>query len=720
MSSMRLGPGTRVGRYEIVAALGAGGMGEVYRARDSSLDRDVAIKVLPHGTADHPDARERLAREAKSLSRLSHPHICAVHDVGEDAGSLYLVMELLEGETLAARIARGPLGLTDTLRVGREIAEALGGAHRQGVVHRDLKPGNVMLTPGGVKLLDFGLAKAVAPTDPESAPTLGRSLTVEGTVVGTLQYMSPEQMEGKAADARSDIFALGAVLYEMATGQRAFGGDSASAIAAAILTVDPPPLHASAALDRIVRACLVKDPDRRWQSAQDVALQLSMSGDGVMAAVSAAPRRIPAWVPWVAAAMATAVAIAALTLRPARPAGAAPRPVAFTVPAPPGLSFFLSVERTPFAVSPDSTVLAFIAGSPETGPPQIWLRPFASVAARPLAGTEGAQSLFWSPDGGSIGFVVAGKLRQVAIAGGAPVTICDVREGIGMTGSWGADGQIIFASVEGEAIYRVSTSGGTPTVDLKPDPSQGEARFAWPAFLPDGRRYLYSVTGREERAEVRLAEPGRPPRTVLKARSNARYVDPGFLLFVEDGALLARRFDAASGTLTGDAIPVADEVNYFRATALAHFTASSSGVLAYSSGSDLSRLAWFDRAGRETGQLGPPDSYQNVRISSDGREVLFDRITRRTRNYDLWSLDLSRGFETRLTSSPETEVAPQFGPRGHGDLLGVARVRATADAARARDRCGSAARPRRAGAAVAVGCFRGSEVAALRRARRPR
>ena len=294
MSPMRLDAGSRVGRYEIVAPLGAGGMGEVYRARDSSLDRDVAIKVLPHGTADHPDARERLAREAKSLSRLSHPHICAVHDVGEDAGRLYLVMELLEGETLAARIARGPLGLTDTLRVGREIAEALGGAHRQGIVHRDLKPGNVMLTPAGVKLLDFGLAKAVAPSGAESAATLGRSLTVEGTVVGTLQYMSPEQMEGKSADARSDIFALGVVLYEMASGRRAFGGESATAIAATILTVDPPPIAGAPALDRIVRACLAKDPDRRWQSAQDVALQLAMSGDSMPAAVAPARRSLPA------------------------------------------------------------------------------------------------------------------------------------------------------------------------------------------------------------------------------------------------------------------------------------------------------------------------------------------------------------------------------------------------------------------------------------------
>ena len=659
---MPLQIGTRLGRYEIVAPLGAGGMGEVYRARDSSLDREVAIKVLPHGTADQPDARDRLAREARSLSRLSHPHICAVHDVGEDAGSVYLVMELIEGETLAARIARGPLGVTDTLRIGREIAEALAGAHRQGIVHRDLKPGNVMLTKGGVKLLDFGLAKAAAPADGESAVTLGRSLTSEGTLVGTLQYMSPEQMEGKPADARSDIFALGVVLYEMATGRRAFGGDSATALAAAVLTADPPPIAGAPALDRIVRGCLAKDPDRRWQSAQDVALQLTMSGDSMPAGVAAARRSLPSWLPWAAAALAVAVAIAAVSQRPDPTVRAASSPVAFTVAPPPGLTFRSSVERIPFALSPDGTQLAFAAGSPEAGS-RIFLRPLASLEMKPIAGTEGATSLFWSPDGRSIGFFAAGKLRQVAIAGGAPVPICDVREGIGLTGSWGADGQIIFTSVSGEAIFRVSTSGGTAAVDLKPDPSKGETRVVWPAFLPDGRRYLYTATSRDK-SEVRLAEPGRPPRTVLSARSPARYINPGYLLYVEDSALLARRFDVSSGTVTGDSIPVADEVSYFRASAWAAVAASASGAVAYSTGSEQARLAWFDRTGRETGEVRPPDGYLNLRISSDGREVLFDRLTQRTRHHDLWSLDLARGSETRLTTSLDTEVTPQFGPPG--------------------------------------------------------
>jgi serine/threonine protein kinase/Tol biopolymer transport system component len=660
---LTLQPGVRLGRYEIVAPLGAGGMGEVYRARDSSLDREVAIKVLPHGTADRPDARERLAREARSLSRLSHPHICAVHDVGEDRGSLYLVMELLEGETLAARIARGPIGVTDTLRVGREIAEALAGAHRQGIVHRDLKPGNVMLTPGGVKLLDFGLAKAVAPMAAESAVTVGRGLTVEGTVIGTLQYMSPEQMEGKPADARSDIFALGAVLCEMATGRPAFTGDSATAVAAAVLTAEPPPITGAPALDRIVRGCLAKDPDRRWQSAQDVALQLATTGDNTSVAVTRPRRSWPAWLPWAIAALAVAVAIAIVSQRPAPQVTAAASPVAFTVAPPPGLTFRSSVERIPFAVSPDGTMLAFAAGSSAPGS-RIFLRPLASVEATPLAGTEGAQSLFWSPDGRSIGFFAAGKLRQVAIAGGAPVTICAVREGIGLTGSWGADGQIIFASVEGEAIFRVPTSGGTPAADLTPDKSQGEMRFVWPAFLPDGRRYLYTVTGRDDVGGVRLAEPGRPSRALVNARSPARYIDPGYLLFVEDAALLARRFDLSSGTVSGDTIPVADEITYFRATGGAQFTASASGVLAYSTGSEMARLAWFDRTGRETGELRAPDGYLNLRISSDGKELLFDRLARRTRHYDIWSLDLARGLETRLTSSPETEVNPQFGPSG--------------------------------------------------------
>jgi Tol biopolymer transport system component len=585
-----------------------------------------------------------------------------VHDVGEDRGSLYLVMELLEGETLAARVARGPMGVTDTLRVGREIAEALAGAHRQGIVHRDLKPGNVMLTPSGVKLLDFGLAKAVAPAAAESAVTVGRGLTVEGTVIGTLQYMSPEQMEGKPADARSDIFALGAVLCEMATGRPAFTGDSATAVAAAVLTAEPPPIAGAPALDRIVRGCLAKDPDRRWQSAQDVALQLAMTGDNTSVGVTRIRRSLPAWLPWAAAAVAITIAIAAVSQRPAPQVTAAASPVAFTVAPPPGLTFRTSVERIPFAVSPDGTMLAFAAGSSAPGS-RIFLRPLASVEATPLAGTEGAQSLFWSPDGRSIGFFAAGKLRQIAIAGGAPVNICDVREGIGLTGSWGADGQIIFTSVSGEAIFRVSTSGGTVAVELKPDPSKGETRFLWPTFLPDGRRYLFTAGGRD-RSEIRLAEPGRPPRAVLNARSPARYIDPGYLLYVEDSALLARRFDASSGTVTGDSLPVAAEVSYFRASAWAAVAASAGGVLVYSNSPDLARIAWFDRTGRETGELRPPDGYLNLRISSDGRELLFDRLARRTRQHDLWSLDLLRGSEMLLTTSPETEVTPQFGPRG--------------------------------------------------------
>ena len=669
---MSLPAGTRLGPYEILSLLGAGGMGEVYKARDTRLDRSVAVKVLPSHQSPSPEARQRFEQEARTISRLSHPHICALFDVGRQDETDFLVMELLEGETLQDRLRKGPLPLDQTLRSGVEIADALDKAHRQGVVHRDLKPGNVMLTKSGVKLLDFGLAKAITPLlrgadagELETAPS-PRDLTQEGMLLGTLPYMAPEQIEGKAIDTRTDLFALGAVLYEMATGQRAFAGSTQAALASAILAGEPKAMSSlqpttPPALDQLVRTCLAKDPERRWQAARDVGLQLAAMTEGGPLApptVAAPPasslqRRLA---PWAVAAIAVAIALGAL-LRPGNSSRAMPRTVRFSVPPPPGRTFLGTVDTVPLALSPDGSQLAFVARDP-TGVTRLWLRPLSAMEARPLEGTEGARSSFWSPDGRSLAFFAGGKLKRLDLPGGPALPLCDVRPGGGLHGTWGRDGQILFASVEGEAIYRVSTAGGAPVVAVKAD----DAQVNWPSFLPDGQRFLYLARLRDGGRQLMLAQPGKPPRPVLPVISCVHYVDPGYLVFAREGTLLGQRFDLASARVVGEPFSIADPVRYFVSTAWAAFTASPNGVLAYASSSDRSRLAWIDRSGRELGSVGAPADNNRVRISPDGRRVLFDRRQPGVGSLDLWAVDLGHQTETRLTSDPGTEVAGAWLP----------------------------------------------------------
>ena len=494
---MSLSPGTRLGPYEIVGRLGEGGMGEVYRANDTRLDRVVAIKILPDAVASDPDRRARFEREARVIASLSHPNVCALHDVGSSPSLStglpveYLVMEYLDGDTLASRLTRGPLSLPEVVRVGTEIAAALEAAHRQRIIHRDLKPSNVMLTRSGVKLLDFGLAKAIAPASAAGAPgisTMTNGMTMPGAILGTLPYMSPEQIEGRETDARSDIFALGAVLSEMATGRRAFAAESPAGVASAILSSEPPPIVASPSLDRIVRGCLRKDPDRRWQSAQDVALQLVDVEDRDRSQAAGGGAR-SGLLPWAIAGVASAVALGALVMPwrqssvpPASSAAAPPHPVKFTIPVGRGDDAYLAlhVEHLAFAISPDGRTVAMAAGNGE-GAPAVWIRPLSSDTAAMLPGTEGATSVFWSPDSRSIGFFALGKLKRVELTGGAPVTLCDVRQGIGQTGTWG-DGQILFASVQGEEIFSVPASGGAPVSVLRRDLTAGRDRIRGPRF----------------------------------------------------------------------------------------------------------------------------------------------------------------------------------------------------------------------------------------------
>ncbi|HYK42328.1 MAG TPA: protein kinase, partial [Thermoanaerobaculia bacterium] len=614
---MTLTAGSRLGPYEILAPIGAGGMGQVWKARDTRLERTVAIKVLPEHLSSSPDSRQRFEREAKTISQLSHPHICALHDVGREGDREYLVMELLEGQTLADRLLKGPLPISETLRFGAQIASALDAAHRKGIVHRDLKPANVMLTKSGVKLLDFGIAKMLAPTPTmeslTSAATAAKDVTRPGIVLGTVPYMAPEQLQGGETDSRGDIFALGAVLYEMATGRRAFDGGSAVSIMSAILTSEPPPVSsvqpiAPPALDRLVGTCLAKEPDDRWQTARDVELQLSaITGAAAatpVAGVAAAPPRGRArWLPWAiasaSAAVAAAVAMAAF-MRARAPQDRPAQTIRFSVSPPANGAFSYFVETSFLAVSPDGTQLAYVASEPQGGQ-RVFVRPLSAAEARPIAGTERARSLFWSPDGRSIGYFADDKLRRVNVSGGAAVSICDVSSRLGSSGTWGAGGDILFSGGLGEAIYRVPASGGTPAALLRPDPSRGESVVLWPWFLPDGKRFLYLLIPQAGPATLMLAEPGKSPRPVMPLDSAAQYADPGYLLFAREGALLGQRFDAKTGQTSGEPFSVAERVRYFLSTGSASFAASRSGTLAYQSEGDRRRLVWFDRTGRELG-----------------------------------------------------------------------------------------------------------------------
>ena len=663
---MALAIGSRLGPYEIVAPLGAGGMGEVYRARDTRLEREVAIKVLPDQLSS-PDTRQRFEREAKTISALSHPHICALYDVGNQDGTEYLVMELLEGETLAQRVARGALPLDQTLRFGAQIASALEAAHRKGIVHRDLKPSNVMVTKSGVKLLDFGLAKALMPAPTmeslTSAPTAAKDVSHPGMILGTVPYMAPEQLQGRETDSRGDIFALGAVLHEMATGSKAFQGTSPVSIMSAILTSEPPAISSlrpmsPASLDRLVRTCLAKDPDDRWQTARDVELQLSAIADGVSAphAVPVAPRPSRTrWLPWLVAGVALSIA-AATTLRRGSPPRQLPGAIRFFVAPPPNGAFSYSAAGAFLAVSPDGSQLAYIASESESGR-KIFLRLLSSLEARPILGTEGARSLFWSPDGRSIAFFDETRLRRVELSGSASVSICDVSPFASFAGTWGKGGDILFASVQGEAIHRVSSAGGAPAVFLRPDQSRGETGVNWPWFLSDGKRFLYLRRDVKRQANLMLAEPGKPSTVVMPVASEVKYADPGYLVFAREGALLGQRFDPRSGRTTGEPFSIAGRVRYFLTTFAAAFALSPTGTLAFQSQGDVKRLIWFDRAGRRLGTVGLPGLYNNVRISPDTRRAFFDRAREATGTFDVWSTDLERGTETPITSEPNSEFS---------------------------------------------------------------
>ncbi len=667
---MPLAPGTRLGPYEIVSPLGAGGMGEVYRARDTRLERTVALKILPPRLAEDPELRQRFEREARAISALNHPHICVLHDVGRQDGIDFLVMEHLEGQTLSDRLKKGALPLDQVLRYGVEIAEALERAHRQGIVHRDLKPGNVMLTKTGTKLLDFGLAK-VRPARPaeEHEPTL----TEAGELLGTPRYMAPEQLEGKEPDARTDIFALGTVLYEMATGQRAFPATSQAGAITAILSTEPAAISklrpgTSPALDRAVATCLAKDPDDRWQSSHDLAAELRWIAEAGSAAGGAAPgaagRRSRDRLAAGAAALVGIALVWTVSHRGERPEKSLR--VRLEVRAP---------EKEPFgdqvmAVSPDGERIVFAASS--EGKTHLYVRALDSLTPTRIPGTEEGLAPFWAPDGRQIGFMtVGGRLKKIDLSGGPAQVLCENEIYAFLGGSWSPQGTIVF-SASGE-LFRLAAAGGAPTPLGRR--TEGESSRSWPEFLPDGRHYLYlSQDARPEKQGIYLASVDSEERKrILATGYDAVYASSGHLLFERGGALVAQVLDMNSLELSGEAFTVIDprardpyNAGTSAVASPAVYSVSSNGVLAWriEASPTSNSLTWFDRAGKKLGTLAEPANYSNPALSPDERSLAVEQRDPQTRMRDIWIFDLVRGARSRLTFDPAEDLGATWSPDG--------------------------------------------------------
>ena len=669
---MALSPGTRLGPYEIISAIGAGGMGEVYKARDTRLDRSVAVKVLPVEFARDAQLRMRFEREARAISALTHPNICTLYDVGEN----YLVMELLDGENLADRLARGPLPLADALRCGIEISDALDKAHRHGIVHRDLKPGNVIISKSGAKLLDFGLArKPDAGVVVPNAPTAQQPLTAEGTIVGTFQYMAPEQLEGLPADARTDIFALGTLLYEMATGRRAFEGKTRTSLIAAIVGAQPKPISqlqplTPAAFEHVVAKCLEKDPEARWQSAHDIAEELRWIRDSSSKEMPAAARRrrmTAAALGWALAAIALAAA-ALLGWRELQARREA-RPLIAALAPPRGMQFKLNGSGCgSLTISPNGRYITFPALGP-SGRTTLWIRSLDSADAHVIPGSEGEPFPFWSPDSRYVAFFGEGKLKKVDVNGLPPVPICDAANG--RSGSWNRDGVIVFSPDSTTPIHRVSASGGKSVPVTKLDPARRETTHRWATFLPDGRHFLYMagthLAARTSDANaIYLADlGGEPARLLLNARSNVAYA-AGHLIYVRERSLLAEPFDTRKLEISGAPFPLAPSVDYdsgyFRAT----FGVSDEGTLIYQPGGadEKLRLVWYDRKGKEIGRLGEPDYFEDIRLSPDVTMAAVTIDDPMTGTTDVWIYHVDNQTRERFTFGQGDEREPVWSPDG--------------------------------------------------------
>ncbi|HET7842380.1 MAG TPA: protein kinase [Terriglobia bacterium] len=710
---MSLENGKRLGPYEVIAPLGAGGMGEVYRARDTRLERNVAIKVLPAHLAGDAQLKQRFEREARTVSSLNHPHICTLYDIGREGDTDFLVMEYLEGETLAKRLERGPLAGEDLIRIATEISDALDKAHRKGVVHRDLKPGNIMLTSAGAKVLDFGLAKTTGPLLPGSSasgrgspspvvasdgmtasPTISSPLTTAGSIVGTFQYMSPEQLEGREADARSDIFSLGAVLYEMATAKRAFPGKSRYSVASAILEKDPEPMNSVAptaprSLERVVSRCLAKDPEDRWQTARDVTVELQWaaehgSEEPVAAPVKTIVRTSPASKAAWGVAAAGILAAAAFAILYFLNLSATPPPIRSLITPPDKVSFAFDGTFGGPVISPDGARLAFPAQD-ASGKEAIFVRPLNSLSAQKLEGTEGASFPFWSPDSRHLGFFLGGKLEKIDVTGGPAVALCDVANGRG--GAWSKDDEIVFAPDSiAKQLMRVPAAGGSPTAIPTHNDEGSAFSNRWPEFLPDGKHFLYLsgdlAAAGSAKLGIYIGKLGTDQKDFLvQADSNALYAPQGFLLFLRGQTLMAQQFDSGSLKLKGEAFPVGEQVASPQLFRQGFFTVSRTGLLAYQTGGNTGngQFIWLNENGKAEETVSQPGRLDEPVLSPDGKQLAYVATETGGQEQDIWLLDLARGVRTRFTFGPNIADTPVWSPdgsriayawqkKGHGDL----------------------------------------------------
>ncbi len=682
---MPLSSGTKLGPYEIVAPIGAGGMGEVYRARDTRLDRTVAIKVLNSQLTLSAEMRARFEREAKVISQLQHPNICVLHDIGSENGTDFLVMEFLEGESLSEKLKRGPLPTDELLKVAIEIADALEKAHRAGIIHRDLKPGNVMLAKSGAKLLDFGLAKpmnsGVASGGNSSASVFAAAVTLSspasplssaGAILGTVQYMAPEQIQGLEADARSDIFAFGLLLYEMATGKRAFQGKTQSSVVGQILAMDPAPISSlqpmtPPALSRLVSTCLEKDPEERFQTIHDVNLRLVEISESPALSAVASPRKNRERTLWTVAILMTLIAIAATIVAIERaPKPAQPIP-SMRLNAELGADVALNTEFGANAViSPDGTRLVFVAvGADKTR--HLYLRPLDQMQATVLSGTENARDPFFSPDGQWIAFFAGGKLKKVSVQGGAVVTLCDAPFDRG--GSWGDDGSIVLAAGNREGLSKVSSEGGEPEPLTTLNQQAGEVTHRWPQALPGSKDVIFTdSTNGDQFGDAEIAvysTVAGKSKTVLHGGSYARYLPSGHLVYIHNGTLFAVPFDSKRLEMTGQSAPVLEGVASNPNNGGAQFSFSDTGAFVYVPGSAVSSdvsIYWMDAAGKFTPLRETPGNYNNLAISPDGKRLAMDIINgNRT---DIWVYEWERDTLTRLTFGGDSNGRPVWTPDG--------------------------------------------------------
>ena len=676
---MPVAPGTQLGPYEIGSPLGAGGMGEVYRARDIKLGRDVALKVLPATFATDPERMARFRREAQVLASLNHPHIGAIYGLEDSGGVHALVMELVEGPTLADRIALGAIPLDEALQIAREIAEALEAAHERGIIHRDLKPANLKVTPdGNAKVLDFGLAKALeghpSSTDIHNSPTVTSMATLPGVILGTAAYMSPEQAKGKSVDRRTDIWTFGCVFFEMLAGKRPFEGETVSDALAAVIRAEPEwsllPANTPQTIRNLLQRCLKKDSRQRLQAIGDarIAIEEVLSGasQDLASAVemrTAARRRALSWTVATVAVILAALFAAKYFTRNPQPLPA----IVSQITPPPNTRFvFTGINPGPPILSPDGKWLVFSAVGSD-GRQLLWLRPLNSAAAKPLDGTDGATFPFWSADSRSLGFFANGKLNRLEVSGGPPLALCDIA--IGRGGTWGADGTILFTPNVSSPVFRIAASGGTPQPTTILNGSLNERSHRWPQWLPDNKHFLFFA----QKAVVGIGGvyvgslDGGAPKLIMQNDSNAVYSLSGDLLFVRQGILMAQRFNARQLRLDGDAVPLVEHVGVNAITSRAIFAVSETGIMVYEAGNatgDTDQLVWYDHTGKQIEATGTPGLYLEPSVSADGNKLAISSLAGGTGNLNIWVFDLARATKTRLTFPPASDRQPNWAPDG--------------------------------------------------------